>query len=142
ARAATGWRSREAPPGGRRSALALLRSSRCSLEYGDPGVALEPEGEGFSVFRVFQHGNHLLAELPGRHRRAEAGQERFGLDAHRVRISVGAGVANASAANDLLRHDCLEADPEMLLLRDAVGVFGHEPEALGAAIATRHRRSV
>ena len=31
----------------------------------------------------------------------------------------------------------------MLLLRDAVGVFGHEPEhALGAAIATRHRRSV
>src|SRR6202042_2596621 len=43
----------------------------------------------------------------------------------------------------LLWYDCLEADPEALLLRDTVGVFGHEPEhALRAAIAARHRRSV
>src|SRR6266404_5893823 len=74
---------------------------------------------------------------------AEAGQKRFGLHAHGGRVGVSAGVADPGAADDLLRHDRLEADPEMPLLRDAVGVFGHEPEhALGAAIAARHRRTV
>jgi len=89
--------------------MAVLRSSRRSLEYADPGVALQPEGEAVSIFGVFQHGYHLLAELAGRHRRAKAGQKRFGLYTHGLRIGGGAGVADPGAADDLLRHDRLEA---------------------------------
>jgi hypothetical protein len=60
-----------------------------------------------------------------------------------ARVGVGALVADAGAADHLQRHDRLEADPEVLLLRDPVGVLGHEPErALGAGIAARERRSV
>ena len=58
----------------------------------------------------------------------EAGYELLGLHAHGVRVGFGEG--------HLLRHDRLEANPEVLLLRDTVGILGYEPEhALGAAIA-------
>ena len=75
--------------------------------------------------RVVQHGNNLLAELPRRNRRAEAGYELFGLHAHGVRVGVGPRVANSGAKDHLLRHDRLEADPEAILLRNTVGIFGH-----------------
>jgi len=67
------------PPGGRGSARAVLRSSRRSLEHCDSRVALEPEGEALGIFRVVQHGNNFLAELPGRHRRAERARNSSGL---------------------------------------------------------------
>ena len=61
-----------------------LRSSRLSLEDRDPGIALQAEGEAVGILRVVQHRDNFLTELAGRHRRAEAGQERLGLDAHRL----------------------------------------------------------
>src|SRR5260370_38763421 len=92
---------------------------------------------------VVKHRNNFFAKLPGRHRRAEACQKRLGLDARRPGVSVGARIADPGAADDLLRHDRLEADAQALLLGDAVGVLGHEPEhALGTGVAARHRRSV
>ena len=70
-------------------------------------IALEPEGEALGIFRVVQHGNNLLAELPRRHRRAKAGNELFGLDTHGVRVGVGARIADPGAEDHLLRHDRL-----------------------------------
>src|SRR6202035_544828 len=97
-------------------------------------VALEPEGEALGIFRILEHGYDFLAELPGRHRR-EASQELVTLDAHGTRVGVGTGIADPGAADHLPRHDGLEADPEVLLPRDAVGVARHDPEhALGAGI--------
>ena len=79
----------------------------------DPRIALESEGEAVGIFRVVQHGNHFFAELPWRHRRAEARQELFELDAPGARIGVGARVADAGAADNLQRHDGLEPDSEL-----------------------------
>ena len=72
---------RGAAPGGRGSRKAVLRSSRRSLEDGDPRIALEPEGQALGILRIVQHGDNFLAELPGRHRHAEALQELCGLNA-------------------------------------------------------------
>ena len=108
-----------------------------------PVSPFRPKAKPVGVLRIVQHRDQVIAELAGRQRRAEPGQVRLALDAHRARVGVGAGVADPGPADDLQRHDCLEADPELLLLRDAIGVFGHEPEhALGAGIAARQRRSV
>ena len=96
-----------------------------------------------SIFRVVQHGNNLLAEVAGWHRGAKALHERLGRDAGRPCIGAGARIARPGTENHLARHDHLEADSEVPLLRDGVGIFGHEPEhALGAGIAARHRRSI
>src|SRR5262249_27002274 len=84
-----------------------------SLEQGY-ALALESERKAACVFRVFQHGSDLLAELARRHRRAEARQKCAGFDIYRARIGIGARVAHAGAADHLLRHDRLEADSEIL----------------------------
>ena len=66
-----------------------LRSSRLSLEDRDPRIALQAEGEARGVLRIVQHRDQVVTELAGRHRRAEPGQERLGLDAHRPRVGAG-----------------------------------------------------
>src|SRR6202035_1076109 len=143
AAAATRWRAPRAGRGAPSVARMRPRSSRRSLEQGYSRVALEPEGKALGIFRVVQYGNNFLAEIPRRHRCAEAGEICLDVEAHRSGIRIGAGITDPGAADDLLGHDRLEADPEVLLFRDAVGVFGHEPEhALGAGVAARHRRSV
>ena len=85
-----------------------LRSSRRSLKDGNLGIALQADGKGLGILRVVQHGSNFVAEVPRRHRRAEASHEFFGLDANGARIGVGARVTDAGPADDLLRHDRLE----------------------------------
>ena len=108
-----------------------------------PVSPFRPKAKPVGVLRIVQHRDQVVTELAGRQRRAEPGQERLGLDAHRPRVGAGRLVADPGPADDLLRHDRLEADAQPLLLGDPVGVLGHDPEhALGAGVAARERRSV
>ena len=60
-----------------------------SLEDRDPRIALQAEGEARGVLRIVQHRDKVVTELAGRHRRAEPGQERLALDAHRPGVGAG-----------------------------------------------------
>ena len=72
-----------------------MGSSWRSLEDCDPGITLETEGDTLGIFWVVEERNNFLAELPGRQRRTEARQEFFRLNAHGVRVGVGARIANS-----------------------------------------------
>ena len=72
-----------------------LGSSGLSFEDRDPGIALQSEGDARGIFRVFEEGNHFLAELPRRQRRTEARQELLRLHARGTRVGAGACVANS-----------------------------------------------
>ena len=57
----------------------------------------------------------MLAKFARRQRRAEPRQERLAIEARRFGIDAGGVIANSGPADDLLRHDRLEADAEPLL---------------------------
>jgi hypothetical protein len=137
---------------GRSSPARAKNSARRSrFSRGPPGlkpllphsrVALEPEGEARPI------SGRPARNQTSRRTPAAASARRSGLRTLRASCPWRARRhwrphRQPRCWDHLLRHDRLEADPEVLLLRDAVGLFGHEPDhALGAAIAAPHRRSV
>src|ERR1039457_961141 len=100
-----------------------LRSSLLSLEDRNPRIALQAEGDTCGVPGIIQYRDHMVTELARQHRRAEPRPECLGPNAGRPGVGVGARVAYPSPANDLLRHDRLEADAQPLLLGDPIGVL-------------------